>query len=207
MDLHLWLAFVLASVALLLIPGPTNFLILGHAMRQGRAGALAMVAGITLGDALAMSASLAGLGALIAASATAFTMLKGLGAIYLVYLGVQLWRSGGAAFQACGAIPARPGKRVFRDGLMVTMLNPKSIAFFVAFVPQFTDPQAAVLPQFALLVVTFVTLAGLNALAWALAASQMRARLARPRVIAGLTRLGGAALVGMGLMTATLRRA
>lgn len=209
MDLHLWFAFVAASVVLLLIPGPTVLLILSYALSQGRRVALATVAGVTLGDFLAMSASLMGLGALVLASATLFTVLKWVGAVYLVYLGVQLWRSAGsaAALGALAETTALPARAVFGHAALVTALNPKSIAFFVAFVPQFVDPAAPLVPQFAILIATFVGLAGLNTLAYALLADRMRAKIGRPGVIAGLSRAGGVALVGMGVMTAALRRA
>ncbi|MCA0205130.1 MAG: LysE family transporter [Proteobacteria bacterium] len=209
MDLHLWFAFVAASVVLLLIPGPTVLLILSYALSQGRRVALATVAGVTLGDFLAMSASLMGLGALVLASATLFTVLKWVGAVYLVYLGVQLWRSAGsgAALGALAETGALPARAVFGHAALVTALNPKSIAFFVAFVPQFVDPSSPLLPQFAILIATFVGLAGLNTLAYALLADRMRVRIGRPGVIAGLSRAGGVALVGMGVMTAALRRA
>jgi len=209
MDLHLWFAFVAASVVLLLIPGPTVLLILSYALSQGRRVALATVAGVTLGDFLAMSASLMGLGALVLASAMLFTVLKWVGAVYLVYLGVQLWRSAGsgAALGALAETRALPARAVFGHAALVTALNPKSIAFFVAFVPQFVDPSSPLLPQFAILIATFVGLAGLNTLAYALLADRMRVRIGRPGVIAGLSRAGGVALVGMGVMTAALRRA
>lgn len=209
MDLHLWFAFVAASVVLLLIPGPTVLLILSYALSQGRRVALATVAGVTLGDFLAMSASLMGLGALVLASATLFTVLKWVGAVYLVYLGVQLWRSAGsgAALGALAETTALPARAVFGHAALVTALNPKSIAFFVAFVPQFVDPAAPLLPQFAILIATFVGLAGLNTLAYALLADRMRTKIGRPGVIAGLSRAGGVALIGMGVMTAALRRA
>ena len=85
MDFQIWLAFVAASTALLLIPGPTVLLVLSYAMSQGKRVALATVGGVALGDFIAMSASLAGLGALVLASGTLFTVLKWAGAIYLVY--------------------------------------------------------------------------------------------------------------------------
>ena len=209
MDLHLWFAFVAASVVLLLIPGPTVLLILSYALSQGRRVALATVAGVTLGDFLAMSASLMGLGALVLASAMLFTVLKWVGAVYLVYLGVQLWRSAGsgAALGALAETRALPARAVFGHAALVTALNPKSIAFFVAFVPQFVDPSSPLLPQFAILIATFVGLAGLNTLAYALLADRKRVRIGRPGIIAGLSRAGGVALVGMGVMTAALRRA
>ena len=88
-----------------------------------------------------------------------------------------------------------------------TALNPKSNTFFVAFVPQFIDPSASFAPQAAILITTFVGIAGVNALIFALAANAMRSRITRPKVQMWLTRAGGATLVGMGLLTATLRRA
>jgi threonine/homoserine/homoserine lactone efflux protein len=207
MSLDLWLAFVAASTALLLIPGPTVLLVLSYALSQGRRVAVASATGVALGDFIAMSASLAGLGALVLASATLFTLLKWVGAAYLVWMGWGLLRSApsqGPGLQDTAGIAAGA---VFRHAAVVTALNPKSIAFFIAFVPQFIDAGAPLLPQFAVLVATFVGLAALNALAYALAADRLRRVIARPRVVTGLTRAGGAALIGMGVMTASLRRA
>ena len=202
----LWLAFVAASTALLLIPGPTVLLVLSYALSKGRPVALASAAGVALGDLVAMSASLLGLGALVMASATLFTVLKWVGAVYLVWLGWTLLRS--APREGLSLPATEIGARgVFTHAAAVTALNPKSIAFFIAFVPQFLRPDAPLLPQCAILIATFVTLAALNALAYALVADRMRAMIGRPSVLAGLTRAGGAALIGMGVLTATLRRA
>ncbi len=207
MPLDLWLAFVLASTALLLLPGPTVLLVLSYALSKGRSVALASVAGVALGDFLAMSASLAGLGALVATSATLFSVLKWIGAAYLVWLGIKLLRSAPS-----GDLPSvsRPddvsARGVFCHAAAVTALNPKSIAFFIAFVPQFLRPEAALAPQFATLIATFVGLAAINALLYALAADRLRRTITRPSVLRGLTRLGGATLIGMGVATALLRR-
>ncbi|MBY6002642.1 LysE family transporter [Salipiger bermudensis] len=205
MPLDLWLTFVVASTALLLIPGPTVLLVLSYALSKGRSVAVASATGVALGDLTAMSLSLAGLGALVMASATLFTALKWIGAVYLVWLGIKLLRS---APRDGLALPSTEvtARGVFAHAAAVTALNPKSIAFFIAFVPQFLTPTAPLLPQFAILVATFVTLATLNALAYAFAADRLRAAIDRPSVIAWLTRAGGAALIGMGLLTATLRR-
>lgn len=207
MPLDLWLAFVAASTALLLIPGPTVLLVLSYAVSQGRRVAIASAAGVALGDFIAMSASLAGLGALVLASATAFTVLKWIGAVYLVWMGVKLLRAPRASGLEARVSADSRAWHVFRHAAAVTALNPKSIAFFIAFVPQFVTTGAPLAPQFAILVATFVGLATLNALAYALAADRLRATIRRPAVIAGLTRAGGLALIGMGIMTATLRRA
>ncbi|MEE4188535.1 MAG: LysE family translocator [Roseobacter sp.] len=205
MSFDLWLAFTAASCALLLVPGPTVLLVLSYALSKGRSVAVACAAGVAFGDFVAMTASLLGLGALVLASATAFMVLKWLGAAYLVWLGIKMIRS--APRGTLAPTKTMQTKSVFGNAATVTALNPKSIAFFIAFVPQFIQPQAALLPQFAVLIATFVTLAGLNALAYALLADRLRQNISRPRVLTSITRLGGATLIGMGLATATLRRA
>ncbi|MBO9397539.1 LysE family translocator [Shimia sp. R9_1] len=208
MPFDLWLTFVAASTALLLIPGPTILLVLSYALTQGRQVAVATAAGVALGDLIAMSASLLGLGAIVLASATAFTVLKWVGAVYLLWLGFKMLRSAGTTDLGDLAKSSElPARGVFGHAAAVTALNPKSIGFFIAFVPQFITPTAPMLPQFAILIVTFVTLAALNALAYALLADKMRSRISRPAVLRTLTRLGGATLMGMGLLTATLKRA
>ncbi|MCV6586298.1 MAG: LysE family translocator [Marinibacterium sp.] len=206
MPLDLWLTFVAASTALLLIPGPTVLLVLSYALSQGRRVAVASASGVALGDLVAMSASLAGLGALVLTSATLFTVLKWVGAIYLVWLGIKLLRSAPDARFDTGDAPAAKAGHVFGHAAAVTALNPKSIAFFIAFVPQFLRPDAPLLPQFAILIATFVTLAALNALAYALLADRLRHMIGQRGVIPWLTRAGGVTLIGMGVMTAMLRR-
>ncbi|MEM9845340.1 MAG: LysE family translocator [Pseudomonadota bacterium] len=206
MPLDVWLAFVAASTALLLIPGPTVLLVLSYALSQGKRVALASAGGVALGDFVAMSASLAGLGALVMTSALAFTVLKWVGAVYLVWLGLKLVLS--AKNEGLRPLPAgaAPASGVFWHAAAVTALNPKSIAFFIAFVPQFISVGHPLMPQFALLIGTFVGLAAVNALAYALLADRLRVAISRPRVTAWLARGGGAALIGMGVMTAALRR-
>ncbi|MCL3883662.1 LysE family translocator [Marivita sp. GX14005] len=208
MDFHIWLTFVIASCALLVIPGPTVLLVLSYALSQGRRVALAMVAGVALGDFIAMSASLAGLGALVLASATLFTVIKWIGAIYLVYLGIRLLRTAPkAAPDVSDGLPAARPSRIFGHATAVTALNPKSIVFFIAFVPQFVEPGRPLLPQFSVLIVTFVGLAALNALAYAFLADRVRAKVSRPSVMAWVSRIGGGALIAMGVAAAAVRRA
>lgn len=207
MEFHVWLAFASASIALLLIPGPTVLLILSYAISQGRRVALATVAGVALGDLIAMSASLAGLGALVLASSKLFLLLKWVGAIYLVYLGIRLFRSApSASLETLDDVPSASPRKVFAHSAAVTALNPKSIVFFIAFVPQFINPNAGLAPQFGMLIATFVGFAAINALAYALLADKLRQKIARPSVLPFLTRLGGGALVAMGVATATIRR-
>lgn len=206
MAIETWLAFVSASVILLIIPGPTVMLVLSYALTQGRRVAVATALGVALGDFIAMTASLAGLGALVSASATAFTVLKWIGAAYLLWLGIRLLRAP-PVVAAAEAGDAREARAIFWHSCAVTALNPKSIAFFVAFVPLFLNPGAPLLPQMALMVATFVGLAAANVLVFALAADRLRARIRRPSVILWLNRAGGGALIAMAAATAAMRRA
>jgi len=206
MPFDLWLTFAAASMALLLIPGPTVLLVLSYALSKGRSVAVASAAGVALGDLVAMTASLLGLGALVLASATLFTVLKWVGAAYLIYLGIKLVRSAPSDGLAAPEADSVTAGRVFSHAAAVTALNPKSIAFFIAFVPQFVRTDAPLLAQFAILIATFVGLAAINALAYALAADRLRRVIAKPGIITWITRAGGAALITMGVLTATLRR-
>lgn len=206
MNLDTWLAFAAASTILLLLPGPTVLLVVSYALTQGRRVALATATGVALGDFVAMTLSLLGLGAILAASATLFTVLKWIGAAYLVYLGVRLWRSKPELDEEAGGNASRTAGSILGHAFVVTALNPKSIAFFVAFVPQFVDESAPIVPQLMIMEATFVGLAAANAFVFALAADQLRARIRRPSVLKWLNRAGGGCLMGMGVATATLNR-
>lgn len=202
MPLETWIAFLAAAAVVLAIPGPTILLVIGQSLGGGRRAALPLVAGVAAGDLTAMTLSLAGLGALLATSAALFTVLKWAGAAYLVWLGVKLWRA-----PVEGASVPLGARQAWRQAFLVTALNPKSIAFFVAFVPQFIDPALPFLPQAAVLVASFVTLAALNALLYALAAGRLSGAVQRPSVRRILNRTGGGMLIGAGLATAAMRRA
>ena len=202
MDLTLWLAFVAAAVVMLIIPGPTILLVIGQSLGGGARNALPLVAGVALGDLTAMTLSLAGMGALLAASATAFTVVKWAGAAYLVWLGVRMWR---APVTAEAAPPLR-ASRALREAWLVTALNPKGIVFFVAFVPQFINAARAFMPQAAILVATFVTMAAANALVYAMLASRLSATVRRPDLRRLVNRIGGSVLMAAGFAIA-LRRA
>lgn len=201
MSWEFWLGFALASAVAVAIPGPVVVFVLARAASGGWRAALPIIGGVVLGDAVAMSLSLLGLGALLAASATAFTVLKWAGAAYLVWLGIKLWR---APVEAPAALPAT---RAFRDAFIVTVLNPKSIGFFVAFIPQFLRPDAAFAPQALVLLVTFVAIGGVNVMLYAALAARLREQVRRPVVRAWFNRAGGTALIGAGLATAALKRA
>jgi threonine/homoserine/homoserine lactone efflux protein len=202
MTLETWLAFVAATSVMLAIPGPTILLVIGQSLGGGTRAAAPLVAGVALGDLTAMTLSLAGLGALLAASALLFSVLKYAGAAYLIWLGIRMWR---APVSAAATAPV-PARRAFREAYVVTALNPKSIAFFVAFVPLFVDAGRAFLPQAVVLVATFVTLAALNAGLYALLAARLSGAVGRPSVRRAFNRAGGTILVGAGAATAAMNR-
>ncbi|WP_027135004.1 LysE family translocator [Geminicoccus roseus] len=205
MEISTWLAFAAAATTLLIIPGPTISLVMSYALSQGHRSAAAVVAGVALGDLTAMSLSLLGLGAVLAASATLFTLLKWVGAAYLVYLGVKLWRAPVGAPELTEQVVA--ARVMFGHAWLVTALNPKGIVFFVAFVPQFIDPRGAYLPQALILIATFVGLAAANAGGYALLASSLKTTIRRPAVQRWVNRTGGSVLIGAGIAAAAWKRA
>ena len=171
--MEMYMAFVLAAAVILVIPGPTIILVISQAMAHGRQAVWPLAAGVVCGDLTAMALSLFGLGAVLATSAAVFNLLKWLGAIYLGYLGIRMWRSN----PGCGPFPRATqsisNRTLFRSAYIVTALNPKGIAFFVAFMPQFINPQKPVLTQLLLLGATFLLLAVTNAALYAMFAGNL----------------------------------
>ncbi len=208
MSLEIWIAFTLASAVLLTIPGPTVMLVVSYALGRGRGSAWATVPGVALGDLTAMTVSLAGAGAVLTASATLFTALKLCGAAYLVWLGIGLWRAAPAELaikRSAGTLMELRG--MFWKAYVVTALNPKSIVFFIAFVPQFVAADAPVMPQFAIMIATFVGLAAINTMLWTVLVGEMRQRFERPGTLKIINRTGGGLLVGAGVLTVLSRPA
>ena len=205
MTFETWLAFSAASLVLLLIPGPTILLVMSYALGQGWRVALPMAAGVALGDFTAMTLSMLGIGALLMASATVFTVLKWAGAAYLVWLGIKLFRAGGT-LEAQAETRPRSRVKMLAHAWLVTALNPKSITFFVAFLPQFLDPKLPLLPQMVVFEATFLVLAFANALGYALVAARARDVFRKPSAIRMFNRVGGGLLVGAGIATAASRQ-
>ena len=200
MSFETWAAFAAASSVLLVIPGPTVLLVVSYALGQGWRTALPMAFGVALGDFTAMTLSMLGLGALLATSATLFTVLKWVGAAYLVYLGIKLWRAGGT-LDAAPRTDAVSAAKMLGHAWLVTALNPKSITFFVAFLPAFLDPRADFLTQMLVFETTFLVLAFANAFGYALVASRARRLASDPRAIGIVNKVGGGLLVGAGVAT------
>ncbi|MGR3433306.1 MAG: LysE family translocator [Shimia sp.] len=204
-DLPTIALFVSASVALLVIPGPTIALVIARSLAEGRRNALPLVLGVGLGDLIAASAALAGAGALLAASATAFTIVKVVGALYLVWLGIRLFRAEPVPPRT-EAVRAGSGRAAFRDGFLVTVFNPKGILFFIAFVPQFIRPDASYAGQAAFFVLTFTALGIANGAAYALGADAMRRVIRSAGALRWMNRTGGALIAAAGLGALFTRR-
>ncbi|EJL49007.1 putative threonine efflux protein [Rhizobium sp. CF122] len=208
MSLEAWFAFAAASAIMLAIPGPTILLVVSYALGHGRKTALATVTGVALGDFTAMTASLFGLGALLAASATLFTVLKWIGGAYLIWLGVKLWRAPVISEPMADNdnLPEKKSLKVFLHAYVVTALNPKSIVFFVAFVPQFLNPDLPFFGQMLVMEATFLVLATINASIYALAANAARGLIRKASVQRAVNRTGGTLLIAAGAVTAGYRR-
>jgi threonine/homoserine/homoserine lactone efflux protein len=200
----LLLTFALASLVLALTPGPAVVYIVARTVAQGRACGLASVLGVALGNlGNAMGAAL-GLAALFAVSSAAFTVVKWAGGAYLVYLGLRMWFARPAATTSDGTAASRqPLGRVFRDGFVVALLNPKTSLFFAAFLPQFMDAQGSALAQTLALGGTFVAIAACTDLFYVLAASLVAPRLGQAtRHAVWGNRLAGTSFIGLGVLTA-----
>ena len=207
MDLHAWIAFAAASLVIAIIPGPGVASIIGFAFSSGRRVALASVAGMAVGNATAMTVSLAGAGAILESSAIAFTVLKWAGATYLVVIGLlAILRSGRAA--ATDAAPRRPlsARAAFLTNVAVGTFHPKTILFFVAFAAQFIHADAPYVPQAAILIATFTGIAALTDSLYALTASRASGWVRSPRARVWSSRAGGGAVMGAGLAMAAFQR-
>jgi threonine/homoserine/homoserine lactone efflux protein len=204
LTLEIWLAFVAASAVLLVIPGPTVLLVVSYALGQGWRTALPTAIGVALGDFTAMTVSLLGLGALLATSATLFTVLKWAGACYLVWLGLMLWRAGARPSAEPNA-DAASWSRMLGHAWIVTGLNPKSITFFVAFLPQFLTPGGDLWSQMAVLEATFLALAFANALGYGLLATRARSAVRSPQAMGLINKVGGSLLIGAGVAAVAVR--
>ncbi|MCT2085436.1 LysE family translocator [Microbacterium enclense] len=192
-------AFTLASVVIIVIPGPSVLFVIGRSIALGRRAGVLSVVGNSLGTIPAVVAVAFGVGAIVASSVAAFTVIKIAGAVYLVWLGVQAirHRRDGAEIAAVGG---RSAWTLLRQGMVVGLTNPKTIAFFVAVLPQFVSPAAGpVWAQLIVLGLLFQVLALLCDSAWALAAGTARAWFARsPKRISGLAGAGGVMMIGLG---------
>ncbi len=206
MTYETWIAFALASAVVVLIPGPNIVLTVNYAIKDGKRSGLATVPGVVLGAFVAMTLSLLGAGALLATSAFLFTLLKFAGAIYLIWLAYSLWTAPVEAISVGSTPDAKPLKSLFWQSFLISVLNPKGPAFYVAFVPQFVSPTGPIFQQFAILIATFLVVAALNSLFWLFCANGMRTQFRKPRAMRILNRIGASCLFVAGAFTARASR-
>ncbi len=206
-SLTLWSLFVVASLVLLLTPGPAVLYIVARSVQQGRAAGLVSVLGIHLGTIVHIVAASVGLSALLVSSALAFEIVKYLGAAYLIWMGVRTLMARDPD-PASPGVAAAPLARVFRDGFVVNLFNPKTAIFFLSFLPQFVDPaRGAVHAQILVLGLTFMALGMLSDGMFALAAGAAGDFLRTSRRFLRLQRwFAGCAFIGLGVTAALATR-
>jgi len=202
MNWQLFSAFLVITVILFLTPGPIVTLVITTGARSGSRAALLTVAGATAGNAVLVGCIAFGLSWIIKSSAEIFDYLRWVGAAYLVWLGIQAWRHAGAASET---IAARGHVHAWR-GFVVAITNPKTIAFFTAFLPQFIDPALPAERQLLVMCVVSVALGGILDSSWAMAAGAGRAWFMKPHHNKLLARISGVVLIGGGIWLSLARR-
>ena len=202
MNWDLFAAFLLITLVLVLTPGPIVTLVIATGARDGVRAALTTVAGTTIGNAVLLAAIGFGLSWVQAFSAALFEILRWIGAAYLVWLGVQAWRQADAGSR----IVAPPPHVYFSRGVLVALTNPKTIAFFTAFLPQFIDPALPAGRQLLVMCLVSVVMAAGTDSAWGIASGLGRAWFLKPARARLLARLSGATLIGGGLWLSLARR-
>ncbi|MDX2102422.1 MAG: LysE family transporter [Alphaproteobacteria bacterium] len=195
--------YLIAAIGLSLTPGPNGLLALTHGTRYGVRATTATILGGGLGFLVLIALSLAGMGALLAASHTLFTVVKWVGGLYLVWLGIQLWRAPpmAATLLIDPTIETIKASKLFRQGFLVAVSNPKGLIFFSAFLPQFMSPEAGFLTQLAVFGGTFVCVEILYEVMLAATARRIAPVLSRHG--RWFNRTTGATFIGMGAILAT----
>lgn len=206
MSFQLWLAFVAASSILLIIPGPTIITVIAYATAHGKKATLPLVTAVALGDASAITLSMLGLGGLLATSSATFTLIKTIGGVYLLYLGISMLLSEFKTQNSIKKASKNKRTKLFFNTWLVTALNPKGIIFFIAFLPQFIQTKHAITPQLWILAITFVSLAALNTVAYALLATRANKLLTSKNAKRGLNFGGGLTITTAGLWALTAKQ-
>ncbi|MHC4221542.1 MAG: LysE family translocator [Planctomycetota bacterium] len=205
MNIDLWLAFAIASTILLIIPGPTILTVISYSVSHGYRAKLPLIIAVALGDSTALALSLLGLGALLAESAFWFQVVKWVGGLYLIYLGILLLRAGIKPSEIQPETGYASSWKLFINTYLVTALNPKGIVFFVAFLPLFIDASLDVTPQLWMLALTFVALATFNATLYAVFAGKARQLLSSTKTQRVFNFTGGSLLSVAGFWALTAK--
>lgn len=196
MSLAVWLGFLLAAILIAVTPGPGAVISMSTGIRYGYRAALLVIAGLQVALVAHIAIVAVGLGALLATSDAAFTLLKLIGAGYLVWLGIEKWRAPVVAIE--GDQPVRPRHGLFMQGLLVNLTNPKAIVFICALVPQFIDPARAQLPQYLIIAATLCATDIVVMSGYALAAVRIGNWLHRPESVRLQNRIFGGLFISAG---------
>ena len=198
-DFQTWVTFAVAAEIFLIIPGPTILLVVAYSFSHGRTATLPLLIGVGLGDLTAMIFSFAGLGLLLNRISELFFFLKWAGALYLIYMGIQFWRSPSTSMELYEEKRSSlTHEGMFLHAWVTTALNPKSIVFFLAFLPQFLNQESDFMNQVLVLGSIFWILALVNTFGYAWLASKVSEGLKNPLLKRRLNRVGGSLLFGAG---------
>ena len=202
MPLENWLAYTFVTATFLLIPGPTILLVISYSLIRGRQAVFALLLGVGLGDIVAMILSFIGVGLLLQTVAIAFQFLKWIGAAYLIWLGIRMWRSASESMELSAITDNKVWHAIMANAFVITALNPKSIVFFLAFLPQFINTEKPFITQSLILGSTFLVLAILSVLFYSLLASYTGQQMRLSLIHVWTNRIGGCLLIGAGGMIA-----
>ncbi|WP_053005724.1 LysE family translocator [Kiloniella spongiae] len=203
-NFNLWLAFVLATAVLAIIPGPIVTLVIANSLSQGTRAGVANVMGTVLGNMVLFLIGGLGMAWVLSALSNWFDVLRLAGAVYLVYLGIKSWRSKGQGLEDQEA--TKPGKSLFLQGVVVAITNPKTIIFYAAFFPQFMDPTLSAPGQLFVLSVTFLAVAAFLDMTYAFLAGRLRPYLLGARRAAIRNKITGVLLIVTGIALAFTRK-
>ena len=202
MPFETWLAYTLVTATFLLIPGPTILLVISYSLIRGRQSVFALLLGVVLGDVVAMIFSFIGVGLLLQTVTIVFQFLKWVGAAYLISLGIRMWRSDSESIELSENIDNEAWHAIMANTFVVTALNPKSIVFFLAFLPQFINSEKPFITQSLILGSTFLILAIISVLFYSLLASFTGQQLRISHIHRWTNRIGGFLLICAGGMIA-----
>ena len=202
MPLETWLTYALVTSSFLLIPGPTILLVISYSLIRGRQAVFALLLGVGLGDVVAMLLSFIGVGLLLQTVSIVFQFFKWIGAAYLIWLGIRMWRSESESLELTETIDTEVWHAIMANAFVITALNPKSIIFFLAFLPQFIDSEKSFITQSLILGSTFLGLALLSVLLYSLLSSLVGQHMRLSVIHSWTNRIGGFLMIGAGGMIA-----
>jgi threonine/homoserine/homoserine lactone efflux protein len=206
MNPHLFAAYCLAVVILLLIPGPVVTLVVANSLSHGRRSGLATVAGASLGNAILLGGTAVGLIAFFRLLSEVFEIVRWVGAAYLIWLGVKAWRTQVAKEGTLAPAAARSARAVLLQGFLIAITNPKAIFFYIAFLPQFIDPHLPAGRQLLLMIATMIVMGVLTDTSYALLSARARDWFTVPKRRRLQNRISGTLLIGVGCGLLVARR-